>query len=165
MRTARNRSARLAAIQGIVGRGAVDSQERLTELLKRRGMPVTQATLSRDLKRLGIGKSPSPGGGYTYVLPESPPGPGSDATWIQDFSRGFVSIEFSGGFGVMRTLPGHASSVASALDNLRLREVLGTIAGDDTILVIPRNGVAPARLSTAIKVRIPGLGAMREERE
>jgi transcriptional regulator of arginine metabolism len=157
MKTTGNRSARLVAIRGIVGRGAVDSQERLTEALKQRGIPVTQATLSRDLKHLGIGKSPSPDGGYTYVLPESPPNPGSDATWIQDFRRGFVSIEFSGGFGLMRTLPGHASSVASALDNLRLKEVLGTIAGDDTILVVPRGGVAPARLRSAIRARIPGL--------
>ena len=110
---------------------------------------MTQATLSRDLKRLGIGKAPSNDGGYTYILSEGEVKPGSDATYIQDFTRGFLSIEFSGNLGLMRTLPGHASSVASALDNLRIREVLGTIAGDDTVLIVPRNGVTPFRLMRA----------------
>ncbi|HYW83663.1 MAG TPA: ArgR family transcriptional regulator, partial [Spirochaetia bacterium] len=92
----------------------------------------------------------------TYILSEAEVKPGSDATYIQDFTRGFLSIEFSGNLGLMRTLPGHASSVASALDNLRIREVLGTIAGDDTVLVVARSGVAPARLIRAISARIPG---------
>jgi transcriptional regulator of arginine metabolism len=134
----------------------VDSQETLTELLRREGYPVTQATLSRDLQRLGIGKAPRPEGGSTYVLPEAEVHAGSTATHVQDFTRGFLSIEFSGAFGVMRTLPGHASSVAAALDNLRIPEILGTIAGDDTILVLPRSGVAPARLVKAVAARIPG---------
>jgi transcriptional regulator of arginine metabolism len=140
----------------VVAENAVDSQERLTELLRRQGFPATQATLSRDLKRLGIGKAPGPDGVSIYVLSDGEIKPGSDATWVQDFSRGFLSVEFSGSLGLMRTLPGHASSVASALDNLRIREVLGTIAGDDTVLVMPRNGVAPARLVRAIRARIPG---------
>jgi transcriptional regulator of arginine metabolism len=147
---------RLEAIRRIVGATTVDSQERLTELLRREGFAVTQATLSRDLKRLGIGKTPRPDGGYTYILSEGEVKPGSDATYVQDFTRGFLSIEFSGSFGLMRTLPGHASSVASALDNLRIQEVLGTIAGDDTVLIVPRDGVVPARLSRAIRARIPG---------
>jgi len=150
------RGVRLEAIRRIVADAAVDSQERLTELLKRQGFEVAQATLSRDLKRLGIGKAPSPRGGYTYVLSDAEVRPGSDATYVQDFMRGYRSLEFSGAFGLMRTLPGHASSVASALDNLRIREVLGTIAGDDTILIVPRDGVAPFRLARAIRVRIPG---------
>jgi transcriptional regulator of arginine metabolism len=150
------RAARLAAIHRIVGETAVNSQEALTELLRREGYAVTQATLSRDLKRLGIGKAPSPDGGYTYILSEAEVKPGTDATYIQDFNRGFRSLEFSGSFGLMRTLPGHANSVASALDHLRIREVLGTIAGDDTILVVPRNNVGPARLARAIAERIPG---------
>jgi transcriptional regulator of arginine metabolism len=150
------RGARLAAIRRIVAETAVDSQERLTAILRRQGYAVTQATLSRDLKRLGIGKAPRPDGGYTYIVSEGEVKPGSDATYVQDFMRGFLTIEFSGGLGLMRTLPGHASSVASALDNLRIREVLGTVAGDDTVLVVPRNGVAPVRLTRAIKARIPG---------
>ncbi len=153
---ARPRGVRLTAIRRIVAETAVDSQERLTELLRREGFKVTQATLSRDLKRLGIGKAPSADGGYTYILSDSEVKPGSDATYVQDFTRGFLSIEYSGNLGLMRTLPGHASSVASALDNLRIREVLGTIAGDDTVLVVPRGGVTSARLTRALRARIPG---------
>ncbi|HUJ73878.1 MAG TPA: ArgR family transcriptional regulator [bacterium] len=150
------RSTRLAAIRRLVAETAVDSQERLTELLRREGFAVTQATLSRDLKRLGIAKGPSANGGYSYIPSDAEVKPGSDATWVQDFTRGYLSLEFSGSLGLMRTLPGHASSVAAALDNLHVREVLGTIAGDDTVLIVPRNGVAPARLSRAMAARIPG---------
>jgi transcriptional regulator of arginine metabolism len=146
----------LEVIRRIIANNTVDSQEHLTELLRRKGFEVTQATLSRDLKRLGIGKAPTPQGGYTYVPAEGEVKPGSDATYIQDFKRGFLSVEFSSTLGLMRTLPGHASSVASALDNLRIREVLGTIAGDDTVLIVPRNGVSPFRLKRALRSRIPG---------
>ena len=155
------RASRLAAIRGIVTRTAVDNQGRLTELLRRQGFVVTQATLSRDLKRLGIGKAPRPDGGYTYLAPEGEVKPGTDTTYVQDFLRGFLSLEFSGALGLIRTLPGHANSVASALDNLRLREILGTIAGDDTILVVPRNGVAPVRLRRALRDRIPNLQGVK----
>jgi transcriptional regulator of arginine metabolism len=153
---------RLSAIRRILARTPVSSQERLTELLRREGFRVTQATLSRDLKRLGIGKSPSPDGGYTYMLTEEEVKPGSNATWIQDFNRGFLSIDFSERLGLIRTLPGHASSVASALDHLRVHEVLGTIAGDDTVLVVPRTGVTPARLRRAMEARIPGFTGGQE---
>jgi transcriptional regulator of arginine metabolism len=149
------RGARLEAIRRIISENAVDSQERLTDLLRREGFPVTQATLSRDLKRLGIGKAPTADGRYTYIPAEGEVKPGTDGTYIQDFKRGFLAVEFSGSLGLMRTLPGHASSVAAALDHLHVREILGTIAGDDTVLIVPRNGVAPFRLLRALRVRIP----------
>ena len=150
------RAARLAAIRRIVTRGAVDSQEHLAELLDAAGFPVTQATLSRDLKHLGIGKVPGPDGRYAYTQPEGDARPGTEATLVQDFLRGFVSLEFSGSFALLKTLPGHAASVASALDNLRVDGVLGTVAGDDTILVVPRDGVARQRIQKALRQRIPG---------
>ncbi len=153
----RKRSFRIATIRKIIAAKGVDSQERLIELLRREGFAVTQATLSRDLRSLGIAKVPDAGGGYAYTLPEPEVKPGRDATFIQDFMRGYVSLEFSGHFGLMKTLPGHASSVAAALDNLRITEVLGTIAGDDTILLVPRNGVARQAMLAALKKRLPGL--------
>ncbi len=151
------RGSRFAAIRRIIAARGVDSQEKLIELLRQEGHAVTQATLSRDLKALGIGKIPSPGGGYTYTLPEPAVKPGADATHVMDFTRGFVSLEFSGAFGLIKTLPGHANSVASALDGLRIHEVLGTIAGDDTILVVPRNGVTHRGVLEALKRRLPSL--------
>jgi transcriptional regulator of arginine metabolism len=149
------RGARLEAIRRIIAGQAVDSQEHLTELLRREGFVVAQGTLSRDLKRLGIGKAPTQDGGYTYLPAEGEVKPGSVAIYIQDFKRGFLTLDFSGTFGLMRTLPGHANSVASALDNLRIREVLGTIAGDDTVLIVPRDGVTSFRLVRALRARIP----------
>ncbi|HUI70281.1 MAG TPA: ArgR family transcriptional regulator [Spirochaetia bacterium] len=147
---------RLSAIRRIIARGAVRSQETLITLLRREGFVATQATLSRDLKRLGIGKAPQPDGGYVYVVASEELAFATDQTFVQDFARGFVSLEFSERLGVIHTLPGHANSVAAALDHMRVSEILGTIAGDDTILVLPRTGVSPSRLVKAMKARIPG---------
>ena len=151
------RAARLAAIRRMVASKAVDSQERLVELLEAEGFTVTQATLSRDLKHLGIGKVPGPDGGYAYTPPEAESRPGTEAALVQDFLRGFVSLAWSGSFAMVKTLPGHAASVASALDNLRVEGILGTVAGDDTILVVPRDGVPRQRIQKALGQRIPGI--------
>jgi transcriptional regulator of arginine metabolism len=151
------RGSRSRAIRRIIAERSVDSQEKLLELLRQEGFPTTQATLSRDLKALGIGKIPDQSGGYTYTLPEAEVKPGGVSAFTQDFLRGFVSLEFSGNLGLIKTLPGHAGSVASALDNMRIREVLGTVAGDDTILVVPRNGCSRASMLAALKRQIPGL--------
>ena len=151
------RAARLAAIRRMVTHEAVDSQERLVELLEAEGYAVTQATLSRDLKHLGIGKVPGPDGGYVYTPPEAESRSGTTAALVQDFLRGFVSLEWSGSFALVKTLPGHAASVASALDNLRVDGVLGTVAGDDTILVVPRDEVPRSRIGKALGEKIPGV--------
>ncbi len=152
----RARDARLAAIRRLIAQEAVDSQDGLVELLETAGFPVTQATLSRDLKYLGIGKVPSPAGGYTYTLPDSENRSSAGAALVQDFMRGFISLEWTGTFALVKTLPGHAPSVASALDNLRVDGVLGTVAGDDTILVVPREGATRPKLQKALRDRIPG---------
>jgi transcriptional regulator of arginine metabolism len=149
------RSSRLAAIKRIVASRSVDGQEKLIECLRREGFAATQATLSRDLKTLGIGKAPSAGGGYTYTLPDAEVKTDAGSTFVQDFMRGYVSLEFSGNFGLIKTLPGHAGSVAAALDHLGIREVLGTIAGDDTILIVPRSGVARIKMLAALRKILP----------
>ena len=151
------RAARLAAIRRMVTQESVDSQERLVELLEAEGFAVTQATLSRDLKHLGIGKVPGPDGGYAYTPPEAESRAGTAATLVQDFLRGFVALAWSGSFALLKTLPGHAASVASALDNLRVDGILGTVAGDDTILVVPHDGVTRQRIQKALRQRIPGI--------
>jgi len=151
------RAARLAAINRVVTQEVVDSQERLVELLEAEGFAVTQATLSRDLKHLGIGKVPGPDGGYAYTPPEAESRAGTAATLVADFLRGFVALAWSGSFALLKTLPGHAASVASALDNLRVDGILGTVAGDDTILVVPRDGVSRQRIQKALRERIPGI--------
>ena len=151
------RSVRLARLRHIIETRQIRSHEVLLSFLSEEGFKVTQATLSRDLKCLKVGKVPDGRGGYVYTFSDSATKVGSDKSLVEDFRRGFISIEFSGSQGVVKTLPGHASSVAFAIDNLNIRELLGTLAGNDTILLIPRQGVSHRQLFNALQERIPGL--------
>ena len=151
------RAARLAKLRKIIESEQTGSQEVLLKILQKSGFEVTQATLSRDLKYLKVGKVPDGKGAYLYTFSNSADKGGSDRSLVEDFIRGFISIEFSGSQGIVTTLPGHADSVAFALDNLNIREILGTIAGDDTILVIPRDRVKRDTLIKALIEHIPGI--------
>jgi len=139
----KNKRSRLQVITEILRSSVVGSQEELLAILADRNLNVTQATLSRDLKVLKVSKTPLANGTYKYILPQvtktvSPTGNLSTFT-----SHGAViSIEFSGHLAVMKTKPGYASAIAWDIDNKGASEILGTIAGDDTILVIPREGVS-----------------------
>lgn len=155
--TKMGKEARINAIRRIIEDRSISSQEELAQHLLQEGFQVTQATLSRDLKRIKVGKIPDGQGGYIYSFPQGDPIAGTDQDLIKDFARGFVSIDFTGCFGVIKTLPGHANSVASAIDHLRIGEILGTIAGDDTILVLPRDGIAREHLISGLERLIPGL--------
>jgi transcriptional regulator of arginine metabolism len=149
------RSDRLSTIKSILEETKVSSQKTLLRLLRRSGITITQATLSRDLKTLNVSKRPDGGGSYVYVVP----GNGIEAPLPDPdlILRGFLTLEFSGSLGVIKTLPGYANSVASGLDILRIREILGTVAGDDTILLIAREGVGRDRLVEALVSRIPAI--------
>ncbi|HEB11976.1 MAG TPA: ArgR family transcriptional regulator [Spirochaetales bacterium] len=151
------RSARLVVIRGIIESRKVDSQEMLLKLLKEQGFDITQATLSRDLKYLKAGKVPDGRGGYSYAFYDAQSKAGSDKSLLQDIMMGYLSFAFSGNLGVIKTLPGHAGSVAFALDNLGIDKILATLAGDDTILLVPGNNVSRDELIEAMAERIPGL--------
>jgi transcriptional regulator of arginine metabolism len=148
------RTERHLAIKRIIGKRKVKSQEQLLEYLQAEGFAVTQATLSRDLKQLRVVKI-SDGPGYSYAMIEHEES--SEKNFMEDFIMGFLSIDFSGSFGLIKTLPGHAQSVALALDNLKLPEILGTIAGDDTILIVPKDKVSRADLLRSMEKKIPAL--------
>lgn len=149
---------RQVAIRKIVGGNRVTSQEQLLMLLKREGFEMTQATLSRDIKALKIGKTPDPQGGYTYVLSsdqakqrETP------MAGINYLADGFVSIDFSGTMAVIKTKPAYASSIASVLDSANSFEVMGTIAGDDTIFVVLREGIERSDVFAFLERVMPNL--------
>jgi transcriptional regulator of arginine metabolism len=138
--------ARRQAIVALVGAGAIHSQAELQRRLRRRGHRATQATLSRDLKALGIGKVPGAGGAARYVLP----GPARD---LMDETRkrleieAFIqTVEIVGNLVLVRTPPGNAHGVGRALDLLGWPEIAGTVAGDDTILVVTRSAAAARSL-------------------
>ncbi len=139
----KNKRNRLQIISEILRSTVVGSQEELLKMLSERQCEVTQATLSRDLKLLKVAKTPLSNGTYKYILPsynKPLPNQGSFNTLI---AHGAVlSLEFSGNLGVVKTKPGYASAIAWDIDNKATEQVLGTIAGDDTILVIPRESVS-----------------------
>ena len=126
------------------------------KLLEKRGYELTQATLSRDLKYLKVAKMPDDHTGYVYILPDKDLVVENSDSQDSRYN-GLVSINFAQGMAVLRTLPGHASSIAYTMDNLDAYEIAGTIAGDDTILLVPRDGVSRSDLINLLKLRMPGL--------
>jgi transcriptional regulator of arginine metabolism len=150
-----SKAARHARIVAMLADQAVRSQAELAALLHDAGVHVTQATLSRDLEELGAVKLRSPDGGLpVYVVPEdgSPlTARGAGGAPPQRLARLIgellTSAEASANLGVLRTPPGAAQFLASALDRAALPEILGTIAGDDTILVVTREASGGAALA------------------
>ncbi len=135
----KNKNERLLAIRDLIGKKKISSQEELLKYLLAEGFSLTQATLSRDLKYLKVSKTPDFDDKYVYVLQEP------EVIATSEIRAGFplngiLSLQFAQGLGLIRTLPGFASGIASAIDTMNIGEVAGTIAGDDTILLIPRDG-------------------------
>src|ERR1700760_1639340 len=161
MTTPLTKTARHARIADILAREQVRSQEELADLLERyAGVHVTQATLSRDLDELGIVRLRS-GGALVYSLPEEPGGPGShpggamarteslhDARLARYLGELMTSAEASANLVVLRTPAGAAQFLASVIDHAALPSVLGTVAGDDTVLVITRDPAGGDALAT-----------------
>ena len=128
--------------------------------LKKEGFQLTQATLSRDLKQLKVAKAASMRGNYVYVLPNDTmykriSTPHSIREMMQ--VPGFVSINFSGNMGVIKTRPGYASSIAYNIDNNHIEEIIGTIAGDDTIFIVIKQGVSKEEVIEALSGVVPNM--------
>ncbi len=148
---ARTRAARQARIVELITQRAVHSQSELLALLEAEGIGSTQATLSRDLDELGAVKLRGADGGTpVYVIPDdgSPVRgiEGGTARLARLLGELLVSADASGNLAVLRTPPGAAHYLASALDRAALHDVVGTIAGDDTLLVVAREPRTGAEL-------------------
>ncbi|ASW54725.1 arginine repressor [Plantactinospora sp. KBS50] len=146
-----NRVARHARIVDLIRLMPVRSQTELGDLLARDGVQVTQATLSRDLEELGAVKVRGGDGPAVYLIPEDGHRPLRDAETaparlVRLLRELLNGVDSSGNIAVLRTPPGAAHYLASALDRAGLPEVVGTIAGDDTILVVARTAVGGAAL-------------------
>jgi transcriptional regulator of arginine metabolism len=138
----KEKEARLAAVRRIIREQPISSQETLLDKLKQEGFAVTQATLSRDLKALKVSKAAGGEEGYTYRLPgRGKESSGAERDYLADVRLGFLSYEFSRNLCVIKTPPGHAAPVALALDNLGRPEFAGSVAGDDTIFLVLKEGV------------------------
>ncbi|MED4251797.1 transcriptional regulator AhrC/ArgR [Priestia megaterium] len=132
-----NKGQRHIKIRDIITNNDIETQDELVDILKNQGFNVTQATISRDIKELHLVKVPLMDGRYKYSLP-------ADQRFnpLQKLKRSlmdaFVKIDSAGHMLVMKTLPGNANAIGALIDHLDWDEILGTICGDDTCLIICR---------------------------
>jgi len=151
---------RLEALRLIISSQQLGSQDELLNALQKEGFKLTQATLSRDLKQLKVAKAASMSGNYVYVLPNDTMYKRvSTPNSIREMMKvpGFVSINFSGNMGVIKTRPGYASSIAWNIDNSDIPEIIGTIAGDDTIFIVVKEGAKHQDVINALNDVVPNM--------
>lgn len=139
-----NKGRRHIRIRDIISNYEVETQDQLVQSLKSAGVDVTQATVSRDIKEMHLIKVPTSNGNYKYSLPPVH-SYNTEEKLHRAMTDAFVSIDSAGHFLVLKTLPGNAQAVGSLLDHLKWADMLGTICGDDTCLIICRDeGKTPA---------------------
>ena len=147
---------RLLAIEKIISEENISVQEELLKILKGKGISCTQATLSRNLRQLGIARIPDGNGGYKYSLSDI-----SRSAEKSSLKLNIVpviqDIVDAKGLMVIKTIPGNASNTAFFIDGAGRYEIAGTIAGDDTILIIPRDGVSVQQVHTCLEIILPGI--------
>lgn len=149
---------RLDIIQELVATRAIRSQEELIGLLAERGIRTTQATLSRDLKKLRISKQHDNTGEPYYMLPDA--GRSEMAVLLPESLAGdsILSIDFSGQMGVIKTLPGCANMVGALIDEHSHPTLMGTIAGENTLLLILRENASHTGCLSFLEGLVPGIG-------
>lgn len=153
----KKKASRLDAIKLIISNKEISCQEDLLKELMQEGFELTQATLSRDLKQLKVAKAASMNGKYVYVLP-------NDIMYKRNIDQsatemmmntGFKSLQFSGNIAVIKTRPGYASSIAYDIDTRDSKDIIGTIAGDDTIMLVLREDVDQRNIRNFLSFIIP----------
>ena len=154
------KNSRMEALKMLISSQELSSQEEVLQALEKEGFKLTQATLSRDLKQLKVAKAHSMNGKYFYVFPNEAmykrvTSPRTAREMLQ--TSGYQSINFSGNMAVIKTRPGYASSIAYNIDNAGFQEVIGTIAGDDTIFIVIREGVREEDVILSLSIVIPEL--------
>ena len=149
----RTKPRRQEKIREIVENHIVETQEELTAFLRREHIAVTQATVSRDVKELMLVKVPTGDGRSRYAFPKAEGGARRENRLEALFADAVTGVDASGALVVLRTLPGMANAVASALDAAQWKNIIGTVAGDDTILVI----VKPESAASTVEMRMKAL--------
>ena len=141
--------ARQAEIMNIIQTVDVETQEQLLDELKARGYSATQATISRDIKELRLVKELS-GGGYRYASSERKGLADSEVRLRNIFKEGVTSVDLAQNIVVVRTMPGLASAACSALDSMEIPGMVGSLAGDDTGILIMRDNDAAERFNQEV---------------
>lgn len=152
---------KIEILKRLLANQQMGSQEEVLKAMKRKGYELTQSSLSRYMKQMKVVKTADSKGRYVYVLPDEGMYRRVHKVQMADadpmLASGFESIQFSGNMGVIRTKPGYASGIALYIDKAHLNEVLGTIAGDDTIFVVIRNDVPLNEVLDSLETVIPGV--------
>lgn len=143
---------RFKVIKKLISEHNINNQNELLELMTSKGFDITQATLSRDMKQLKVSKTPDEEGNYFYRISEMNIYANEDLVF-----NDFLSIEFSDTLAVMKTKPGYAMGIASDIDRSVKQGIMGTIAGDDTILLILRKDFDKNQIMSALTQFIPSI--------
>ena len=146
------KNARQMAILSIIEKDNIETQEELAAKLRDIGIVVTQATVSRDIKELRLLKVLTPDGSYKYATVDKAEH-GVSERLVRMFIDSVLSISYAENLIVIRTLPGSANAAGEAIDSMKWSEVMGTIAGDNTLLIITRSNEA----AEALMVKFNGL--------
>jgi transcriptional regulator of arginine metabolism len=158
------KAGRQRKIVGVLREVPVTSQTQLVKILRSSGYPATQATVSRDLDELGAVKVRRDGK-VAYALPgDSATVPAGDA-YGRMFGESILELESTGNLVVVKTPPGHAGMVGGALDRIGIEGVAGTVAGDDTIIVICKQGVMPRKVERRLRSLVEALPGVDEPEE
>ncbi len=150
-----NKKLRQAAIGKLISLINIPSQDALLIHIREQGFECTQATLSRDLHEMRIVRVPTENRGYVYALPPDNAGIMLRISRKNHLSDGFLGMKVSGNMLVINTLPGYASSIAMAIDQARITELLGTIAGDDTIMAVLKENVTKEEIKAVLVKTLP----------
>ena len=142
------KSLRQEKILEIIAQQDIETQHSLANALKEVGLESTQATISRDIRELGLTKEPGPSGGYRYAAPRRSAVPGYDERLRTIFREGVTQVDAAQNLVILKTLPGLASAACSAIDSTEYPGLVGTIAGDDTAFLAMEDATA-ARLLQA----------------
>ena len=145
---------RQKTILSIIAEETVETQEQLLSLLLERGIVATQAPISRDIKQLHLVKAPAGQGKYRYAVSDH----GSKihvADKLQTiFRESIVNVDYAQNLVVIHTMSGLANGAAAALDGMEIDQLIGTLAGDDTVLIIMRDNESAAELATSIRTML-----------
>lgn len=145
------KSQRQAKILEIISNKNIETQEQLLAELQAEGFRGTQATISRDIKELRIVKELTSLGAYRYTVSSNDLGSSFSARLNTIFRECVISVDYAQNMIVVRTLPGLASAAGSAIDAMNLNTIVGTLAGDDTVMIVMRDTNAAATLCGEIK--------------
>ena len=146
------KSKRQEEILRLIGEQDIETQEQMLEGLRACGIRATQATISRDIKELNLVKQPAGNGVYRYVVSQTARQPHHNyAGRLHNiFCQGVTSFDYAQNIVVVKTMPGLASAVGAALDGMEIEGMVGTIAGDDTGLIIMRDNASAQHFSSEI---------------